>query len=312
MSAAHRSVLAAIVLVATSGCVHYNLDPQPVVFSRDAGYRVVSATVSGPQLKVLTVNLAHGRGTGLHQAFQDAGDARRNLDAVDALIARESPDVVALQEADAPSAWSGRFDHVDYLARSAGFGWGVHATHARGSGLAYGTAVLSRLPLEDSGAVTFAPAAATLPKGFSIATVRWPEAGIDLDVVSVHLEPLRASVRRRQAEQIIAALADRRRPLVIMGDFNTDWDGIDGALPMLAEELGLAVYAPSGEGIVTYPRLGRRLDWILISEPLRFAGFRVLEDDVSDHRAVAAEIGLGPAVRVDRVAHDMRGAAGGG
>jgi endonuclease/exonuclease/phosphatase family metal-dependent hydrolase len=300
-----RSTLAAAVLMAVAGCVSANLDPRPEVFSRDTGYRVVAATDTVPQLKVMTVNLAHGRGTGLHQALQDAADARRNLDAVDALIERESPDVVALQEADAPSVWSGRFDHVDYLARGSGYGWGVHATHAIGGGLAYGTAVLSRLSVADSAAVTFTPAAATLPKGFSVATVRWPEAGIDLDVVSVHLEPLRGSVRRKQAEQMVAVLADRGRPLVIMGDFNTDWGGKDGVLQTVSEALDVTAYSPGGDGIVTYPRLGRRLDWILISEPLRFASFRVFEDPVSDHRAVAAEINLRPS-RIDRLARASR------
>lgn len=288
--------LTAVLLAAASacGCVSYNLNPQPAVYSPGDQVQVVTAASHPGQLKLLTVNLAHGRGTGLHQAFQDADDAYRNLDAVKTLIERESPDIVALQEADAPSAWSGRFDHVDYLVRASGLGWGVHATHARGVGLAYGTAVLSRLPLEDSGAVTFAPATAALPKGFSIATVRWAAAGIDLDVVSVHLEPLRASVRRKQAEQLIEALADRSRPLVIMGDFNTDWDGRDGVLPLLSASLGLAAYAPGQADIVTYPRLGRRLDWILVSDPLRFTGFRVLDDGVSDHLAVVADVGLRP------------------
>jgi len=307
-----RPALAAIVLLAAGGCVSYNLDSRPEVFVRDTGARIVSVATDAPQLKLLTVNLAHGRGTGLHQLLQNAEDAYRNLDAVDAVIARESPDVIALQEADAPSAWSGRFDHVDYLARASGYGWGIHAPHARGIGLTYGTAILSRLPVEQSEAVTFTPAAAVLPKGFTIATVRWPEAGLDLDVVSVHLEPLRASIRRRQAEQMIATLADRSRPLVIMGDFNTDWDGRDGTLRMLSDTLGLTAYEPSGQPIVTYPRLGRRLDWILVSAPLEFIGFRVLEDGISDHRAVVAEIGLRAAHATEQVVQALPPRSNGG
>jgi endonuclease/exonuclease/phosphatase family metal-dependent hydrolase len=303
-----RLVVAAAIMAITGGCVSYQLHPQPTVFAHDTGYRIMEAATSGPQLKLLTVNLAHGRGTGLHQVLQGADDAYRNLDSVEAVIGREAPDVVALQEADAPSSWSGGFDHVDYLARKGGYGWGIHTTHARGVGLAYGTAVLSRLPLEGHGAVTFAPAAATLPKGFSIATLRWPQAGIDLDVVSVHMEPLRSSVRRKQAAQLVAALADRQRPLVLMGDFNTDWDAGDQVLRLLSEQLGLTAYSPEDEDIVTYPRLGRRLDWILISEPLRFLGFRALGDGVSDHRAVVAEIGLDP---TGQVAHIANAAVGG-
>lgn len=281
-----------VLLSALSGCVRYQMAPQPEFFSPSSDYQVVEAAATEPRLRLLTVNLAHGRGTGFHQAFQDATDALRNLDSIESLIRRESPDLIALQEADAPSAWSGRFDHVDYLARSAEYEWGVHTAHARGLGLAYGTAVLSRLPVRDYAAMTFAPARAALPKGFSLATVYWPSADLELDVVSVHLEPLREVVRQKQAARIAAALADRPRPLVIMGDFNTEWDHEDGVLRRLAKDLDLIVHAPEEDGFDTYPRLGRRLDWILISRSLRFEGFRVLDDKVSDHRVVLAEVGL--------------------
>jgi len=288
--------IAAILLVTgvLSGCVSYQLAPQPEVFDRAPAYRLVEASLEEPSLRLLSVNLAHGRGTGFHQAFQDSDDARRNLDGVESLISREAPDVVALQEADAPSAWSGRFDHVDYLARSAGYDWGVHTTHAIGVGLAYGTAVLSRFPVEDHAALTFAPAPAALPKGFSLATVYWPEGDLEFDVVSVHMEPLRQAVRQRQAMQLVEALTDRTRPLVIMGDFNTEWDHKDGVLKQLVEELQLTAYSPEGEDIITYPRLGRRLDWILVSAPFRFDRFRVLDDEVSDHRAVIADLTVDP------------------
>ncbi len=281
-----------LALTVLPGCVSYQLGPQPHVFGPESAYQVVEASATRPQLRLLTVNLAHGRGTGFHQVFQNADDARRNLNEIEALIRREGPDLVALQEADAPSAWSGRFNHVEYLARSADYEWGVHTTHAHGSGLAYGTAVLSRLPVEDHAALTFLPARAALPKGFSLATVYWPEAGLELDVVSVHMEPLRQTVRQKQAAQIVAALADRPRPLVIMGDFNTEWDHQDGVLLELARELDLVAHSPDVDDIVTYPRLNRRLDWILISEPLRFEGFKVLRDEVSDHLVVVADVGV--------------------
>lgn len=39
------------------------------------------------------------------------------------VITRENPHVVALQEADGPSFWSGKFNHVDYLARTGGYSY---------------------------------------------------------------------------------------------------------------------------------------------------------------------------------------------
>ncbi len=286
-----RAVLIAVLAAVTAaGCVTHNLGPQPEFFTPEHARENGDSRNHEHTIRMLSVNLAHGRGNGFHQALQGEEEARRNLDAVEALIRRESPDVVAFQEADAPSAWSGRFDHVDYLARAAKYGWGLHTAHAEGLGLSYGTAVMSRLPIKEHAAHTFIPARAALPKGFSLATVRWDRYDLDIDVVSLHMEPIREEIRKRQAEELIAALADRGRPMVLMGDFNTDWEAEDGVLQRLVEGLDLTAWSPDAEDVVTFPRLDRRLDWILISRHFRFAGFEVLDDAVSDHRAIVADI----------------------
>lgn len=286
---AHTLVMALALFL--SGCVSYQLAPRSELFVNEQPYEIVPASTAR-SLRLMSINLAHGRGNGVHQALQNEAAARRNLDAISALLAREQPHVVALQEADAASVWSGRFHHVDYLGQQAGYAWGLHSPHATGAGLSYGTGLISRLPIDDHAAMTFVPAPAALPKGFSLATVRWPMTGLYLDVVSVHFEPLRSAVRQRQAKALIAALADRGRPLVLMGDFNTGWDHEDGVLRDLAERLSLQAWSPDDESLVTYPRLGRRIDWILISDAFEFTGFRVLEDVVSDHRAVVADLRL--------------------
>ena len=59
----------------------------------------------------------------------------------------------------------------------------------------------------------------------------------------------------------------------------------------LAKALSLKVWKPE-ENVVTYPSRGTRLDWILISKELQFRSHGVLPDELSDHRAVVAEIGL--------------------
>jgi endonuclease/exonuclease/phosphatase family metal-dependent hydrolase len=281
-----RATLAGAVVLGLVGCIAPQLGPEPEVFAN--GARVDAAAADG-ELRLMTLNLAHGRGTGFHQALQGEARARANLAEIEAMLQRERPHVIALQEADRPSAWSGDFDHVDFIAQAAGFDWGVHTAHAEGMGQAYGTAVIARLPLDEHGAYTFQPAAAALPKGFTLATIQWPATGLLIDVVSVHLEPLRESVRQRQARELVAALADRDRPLILMGDFNTEWDDQDGVLQTIARGLSLNAFVPDA-GLVTYPRLKRRLDWILVSCDFTFTGFRVLEDEVSDHRAVVADI----------------------
>jgi endonuclease/exonuclease/phosphatase family metal-dependent hydrolase len=288
LPSALRFLVASLALV-TGGCVSYQLAPQSELLVNETQMQIVRAG-GAPTLRLMSINLAHGRGDGFHQALQSGAQAQRNLDAISALLERERPHVVALQEADAESVWSGGFHHVDYLSREAGYGWGLHSAHAEGAGLSYGTGLISRLPIGEHRAMTFVPARATLPKGFSLATVRWPRTAMAVDVVSVHFEPLRGTVRQQQARQLVAALADRGRPLVIMGDFNTGWDNDDGVLRNLTAKLGLHAFSPEDATLVTYPRLGRRLDWILVSDDFEFAGFRVLDDAVSDHRAIVADL----------------------
>jgi hypothetical protein len=72
-------------------------------------------------LTLLTLNIAHGRKDGRNQMLQRTVTILRNLDDITRLLAQTSPALVALEEADGPSFWSGKFDHVKYLAKQAEF-----------------------------------------------------------------------------------------------------------------------------------------------------------------------------------------------
>ncbi len=248
------------------------------------------------ELKVMTLNLAHGRSNGLHQALESRRTIQKHLDAAAALIRRVGADVVALQEADGPSLWSGRFNHVEYLARAAGYPFYIRAENVKGLKFSYGAAMLSRLPLRAAEAVTFAPSPPTPTKGFVAARVRLPgPRGREVEVVSLHLDFLRQSVRRRQAEEIIRAFAHHARPLIVMGDFNSQWAGRRTPLQLLAAGLNLRAYKPEAK-LVTFPRLRHRLDWILVSPDFEFVRYEAEPDVVSDHLAVVAQLRLrGPA-----------------
>jgi endonuclease/exonuclease/phosphatase family metal-dependent hydrolase len=242
-----------------------------------------------PTLTVMSLNLAHGRSDGWHQALMRRRTLEDNLAQVARVIRRERPDVVALQEADGPSLWSGRFSHVEYLASLIGVAHYCHGHHVRLLKLTYGTALLSRHALRESASHTFAPSPPTLSKGMVIASIVWPgPEQRPIDLVSLHLDFSRRSVRQRQACEIIRRLKDRRRPLVLMGDFNCWWGGKERTLATLIGELDLRAYAPEADGMGTFPFHDRRLDWILISRELEFLEYRTLGDVVSDHRPVVA------------------------
>ena len=80
-------------------------------------------------LKVMTLNVAHGRGDGPNQVLQKGKTIRANLDEIAAVLRRVGPDMAAIQEADGPSVWSGKVDQVSYLAEKAGFAYSVHGEH---------------------------------------------------------------------------------------------------------------------------------------------------------------------------------------
>jgi endonuclease/exonuclease/phosphatase family metal-dependent hydrolase len=249
-------------------------------------------------LRVLTLNIAHGRKLATHQALLSRSTVERNLGEIAKVIGETDSDVVALQEADGPSAWSGNFDHVERLARQLDhrhYFRGEHNPFALGRrNLASGTALLGRLPLDGARSHRFGISWRDT-KGFVIATVpvaAWE--GVEVDVVSLHLEPVMPLLRRRQIAQVTEALLQRpRRPLVVLGDFNCSWS--EEALPFrpLARHLGLRAYQPHRHG-PTYPsrRPWRRIDWILISPELEFAGYRTLRNAISDHLGVVAELRL--------------------
>ena len=77
-------------------------------------------------LDLLTLNVAHGRGTALNQLLVSGDQHRKNLTAIAATLLASDVQVAALQEADAPSFWSGKFDHVAFLGDATDYRFSVH------------------------------------------------------------------------------------------------------------------------------------------------------------------------------------------
>lgn len=242
---------------------------------------------------VVNLNLAHGRGKAVNQLLVSGKKIRKNLGNVARVLGRLEPHVVALQEADAPSRWSGGFDHVQYLADAIACPHVVHGLHARSWLYEYGTALLSRTELIDARAIDFRPTPPTTTKGFVTARINWPGGTADHQVtlISVHLDFSRKNVRRLQTEEIKQFVNTLSGSLVVAGDLNGEWQDENSAMRQLVEGLNLKMFRPEGDGLGTYKsKDGKRLDWILISQDLEFVSYEVLPDRVSDHLAVVAEI----------------------
>ena len=248
-------------------------------------------------LRVITLNIAHGRKDGRNQMFLKDEVIRNNLVEVAAGIGEANAHVIALQEADAPSAWSGKFDHVELFAKESGYPCFFHGIHATNRYYAFGTALLAQRPFEGAFSYSFKPSRPTTNKGFVTAAIDWNPAGaldepLRVIAVSVHLDFSRRSVRRSQIDEMAKMLSKIEGPMVLMGDFNTDWQTEDSSLKYLAEQLNLTVFEPHADGLSTYGDKGARLDWILISSELEFSRYAVVPKVMSDHFAVGADIVL--------------------
>ena len=250
----------------------------------------------------MSLNVAHGRMLARQQIFVRRHKFPLNLSRVAAVFRREAADVVALQEADGPSFWSGGFHHVDRLASLAGYDhhfWGEHNSVRFGRRqVSCGTALLSRHPLHGPASFVFEPTPPVGRKGFVVATLPLPGTrGCRVDVVSVHLDFLRKASRRRQILEMEQALADRANPLIILGDMNCWWRRRNDALKLLVERLNVYPCRPEDKELATFPsrRPILRIDWILISPELEFASYGIVGDQVSDHLGVVADVRMSPA-----------------
>ncbi|OGF25127.1 hypothetical protein A2303_02125 [Candidatus Falkowbacteria bacterium RIFOXYB2_FULL_47_14] len=257
-------------------------------------------------LKLMTLNIRHGWKIGQknpfrRNVFQGRTRIEKNLDEIAFLHRTEEADIVALQEADRCALWSGKFNHIAYLAAKAGYREAIQGEHVNRPKLApklslnllYGTALLSRLPMSDSRSVSFDPSPPMFRKGFVTGTIVWPgRPETEVDIVSLHLDCYRSRIRSRQADEIMDFFYPRRRPMVVMGDFNCEWHHKKSSLRRLCDRLDLKTYAPEMR-IPTCPKIGRRVDWILVSPELEFLSYRILSEiKVSDHKPVVATIGL--------------------
>jgi endonuclease/exonuclease/phosphatase family metal-dependent hydrolase len=243
-------------------------------------------------LRVATLNLAHGRKESFNQVFVGKNALKENLNDIADVLKQYKPHVVALQEADAASRWSGSFDHVAYLASGAEYPWRTHVSNAESWLYSYGTALLSGVPFIETLKHTFESSPPTLDKGLVLAQIEWPSGDKDqtrkIDIISVHLDFSRQSIRDKQITELTELLSARNNPTIIMGDFNSEWLAEASVIRELATDGHFLTHEPDAENYNTYK--DKRLDWILITKDMEFVNYQVLPDTLSDHAMVVADI----------------------
>lgn len=258
--------------------------------------------------RLLTFNIAHARGLGLHQGLRSGARIRGQLLKIAHLIHRLEADIVALQEVDENARWSGSFDHLAYLREHSGLPHAVHGVHNRFTRrfpLNYGNAILSRWPVHHHQTVPFGRGLIA-GKGFLFAEVEAP--GGRLPVVNIHLSHQSRRARLKQTRLLVEFLdAQRsnrkthwRTPPMICGDMNNPSHQPDATATLLGylEQFDDYTLLPkgrrNGRHAHTFPSHWpvRALDYIYLPAACGEPEVTVVRSYLSDHRPVLVEFKL--------------------
>lgn len=239
-------------------------------------------------MRVVTYNIHHGVGL----------DGRLDLDRIARALEHERPDLVGLQEVDRNfSSRSGHADQGRWLADRLGmtvvFGANLDldppelGRPRRG----YGSAVLSRYPVEASAHRLLAHAQGTEQRG--VVSVHVRVAGRPVTFCATHLEHTSRGLRRRQVAEVLDLLGTGPAATVVVGDLNTTARSAE--LRTLCGTLRDAwTTAGRGDGHThRADRPRRRIDYILHTPDLVTERAHVTGGDGSDHLAVVADLSFG-------------------
>ena len=251
--------------------------------------------------KLLTLNIAHGRGPVLHQGLVKQKTILKWLDKIATLLIDFNPDVVALQEIDEDSRWNGHLDLLEYLREKTGFHYSSYGMHNRHHGkfrLNYGNAFLSQHPIVQEEVVAFDKKKIG-SKGFLYCRCDTP-LGL-LDFINVHLDFKSKRTRLMQCHEVKKFVLNKEveydvySPMtpIVMGDFNAQIKNQQDAAKFLLEEVSAhSHYRSYPVKARTFPSyLPRKaIDYIFIPDTLHVSHSEVIRRKVSDHNAVLVEI----------------------
>ncbi|HVU32494.1 MAG TPA: endonuclease/exonuclease/phosphatase family protein [Opitutaceae bacterium] len=252
-----------------------------------------------PRVRLVTFNIAHGRGLTPIQGLTSQRKLRVNLRRIATLLDKLAPHVVALQEIDQRSRWAGNFDHLDYLRVHTRFPHAIFGINNQRSGLlnlSYGNAVLSRLPIRVAETVVFGQRQLG-EKGFLY--VELEVGGRILPLVNLHLHFGSRAQRLRQLERLLAWLREKHRlhasrwvaPPIVCGDFNNPNTQDDATAALLSHLSDYCEYSLHPAVGLTFPSpMPRRaLDFVFLPEGCSSVRCEVVRSMLSDHLPVVVE-----------------------
>jgi endonuclease/exonuclease/phosphatase family metal-dependent hydrolase len=223
-------------------------------------------------LRIMSYNIKHGYGM----------DGRIDFERIAAVIRKQNPDVVTLQEVDKAVSRSGGVDTAQHLGQLLGM---THhfAKFMDYQGGEYGLAVLSKLPIVESHRHPLPDGAE--PRCALEVVVNVGEKDHLVSVVAVHNDWTDVGYRIAQTEVLDAALSATSHPVILAGDFNGLAD--DASLSLL-EERGWQIVDKGGA--FTFPSVvpDRQIDFFMHRgfEEVAVENWVVDERIASDHRPI--------------------------
>lgn len=254
------------------------------------------------RLRLVTFNIAHGRGLTPIQGITSQRKLRLNLRRIAGLLEKLAPDIVALQEIDERSRWAGNFDHLDYLRVHTRFPHAVFGINNRRTGLlnlSYGNALLSRHAIRVAETVVFGRRRLG-EKGFLY--VELDVAGRCVPLVNLHLHFSSRAQRLRQLERFLAWLREKHRlhatswamPPIVCGDFNNPGTGDDATASLMSHLSDYCDYAlhPAAGPTFPSPLPRRALDFVFLPTGCSGARCQIVRSMLSDHLPVVVDFEL--------------------
>ncbi len=258
--------------------------PRPTRTTRPGQQQTCVAGARKAALTVVTFNI--------HSAREHDGSV--NLARIAAELEAWDADVILLQEVDRYRLWTGQIDMPVVLADQLDMAWTFGANVQRSARNSYGTAILSRYPVESFHNTLLPAPPGTQQRGLLRATI--DVDGIRISVYGTHLEHTSADARLQQMRVIAPILRADPLPKIFGGDLNArPGSPVLDAVTNVARDTWATVGVGSG---LTHPvdNPRTRIDFLLYAggstADLVPLNTDVLDSAVSDHRAVWASYQL--------------------
>ena len=231
-------------------------------------------------IRVMTYNIHVGIGM----------DKKLDLARIADVINQQHPDLVGLQEVDRGVERTQRIDEIAELARLTKMDY-AFAFNLKYQGGQYGVAILSKTPILATDHRLYFNLREAERRGFIRAEVRIGSRVINF--VTTHLDYQYDDGRVYEAEQLLAALKDVKRPLIIVGDFNDVPTGAAYQLMRASFDDAWSVTG-SGQDGFSYPadKPTKRIDYIFTrrADQVRAKRARIVQTLASDHVPVVADL----------------------